>query len=142
VTGTGPAGRIHVDGAPRLRAALKRAAGSVQDLKDAHRKVAEIVADRATETAPIGPPPVHVRDTIRAAGTARAAIVRAGKARVPYAMSLHWGHQTPAGVNGRHVVKAQPWISQAAQDLAPRWTAVYLAALDKIIDTVERTTTP
>lgn len=136
--GPGPVGRLHLTGAGPLRAALKRAAGDVQDLKDAHLRVARLVADRATETAPLGPAPGHIRDTVRAAGTARAAIVRAGRARLGYAMSLHWGHRTPGG----GLVPAQPWIATAAADLAPRWTEFYLTDIRKIVDTVERTTTP
>jgi hypothetical protein len=135
---TAPVGRIRVEGGPRLRATLKAAGQQLQDLTALHKRVAEVVADRARGTAPVGPPPTHVRDTVRAAGTKAAAIVRAGKARVPYAMPLHWGHKTPTG----RLVKAQPWIAQAAQDTAPAWTHLYETELQKITDSVEGTTTP
>lgn len=140
-----PLGRVHVDpaGARRLRATLKAAGRDVGDLKAAHLQAAELVAARARQTAPVGPAPVHVRDTIRASGTATAAIIRAGKARVDYALSVHWGYQHSPDHDGiRTVVKANPWIAKAAQDLAPRWMPIYLAALQQIIDSVEGTTTP
>lgn len=131
-------GRVRLDGGPRLRRTLKAAHGQLDDLKAVHLKVAELVADRARDTAPVGPPPDHIRDTIRAAGTASAAIVRAGKARLPYAMPLHWGHREPNGT----IVRAQPWISVAAQDTADRWIPMYETDLQRICDTVEGTTTP
>lgn len=121
-----------------MRATLKAAGDQLADLQALHKRVAGVVEERAKDTAPVGPPPVHVRDTIRAAGTKAAAIVRAGKARVAYAMPLHWGHRTHTG----HIVKAQPWISQAAQDTQPAWTDLYLTELQRICDTVEGTTTP
>jgi hypothetical protein len=143
-----PAGRLRVQGGARLRSTLKAAGRQLDDLTALHKRVADLVAVRARVTAPVGPPAVHVRDTIRASGTKAAAIVRAGnnkrsRAGVGYAKSVHWGHQTRPDRNGaREVVRARPWISAAAQDLQPRWSELYLTELDRIIDTVEGTTTP
>lgn len=141
-------GRIRLEGGATLRRTLKRAERAIEDLVDLNRKVAELVADRSRDTAPVGPPSVHVRDTIRAAGTKTAAIVRAGNNRrgrngVGYAMARHWGYQRAPDASGhRELVKGDPWISQAAQDLAPEWTELYLDRLRKIIDSVEGTASP
>jgi hypothetical protein len=141
-------GRIKLEGGPRLRATLKRAQGKLEDLADLNKDVAELVAGRAKDTAPVGPPSVHVRDTIRASGTKTAAIVRAGNNRrgpggVGYAMARHWGYQRAPDASGnRELVRGDPWISEAAQDLAPRWVPMYEKRLQTIIDTVEGTTTP
>jgi hypothetical protein len=141
-------GRIKLEGGPRLRATLKSAAGKLEDLAALNKRVADLVADEARRTAPVGPPAVHVRDTIRTSGTKTAAIVRAGNNKkgprgVAYAMAVHWGYQSRPDRDGaREVVKARPWISQAAQDLAPRWTALYVDQLQTIVDSVEGTTTP
>lgn len=147
-SGPVPVGRLKLEGGPRLRATLKAAAGQLEDLAALNKRVAELVAREARTTAPVGPAPVHVRDTVRAAGTKTAAIVRAGNAKkgargVSYAMAVHWGYQTRPDKNGRRdVVKARPWIAQAAQHTAPRWTAMYLQELQTIVDSVEGTTTP
>jgi hypothetical protein len=141
-----PVGRLRVEGGAKLRATLKAAGRQLDELVELHTRIAELVADRARDTAPEGPAPVHVRDTIRASGTKSAAIVRAGNNRkgakgAGYAMPLHWGHRRPEKYGGA-VVKAQPWISTAAQDLAPRWTSMYQHEVQRILDTVEGTTTP
>jgi hypothetical protein len=148
VAGSSSAGRIKLVGGPRLRATLKAAAGKLEDLAALNLDVAELVAAEARTTAPEGPPSIHVRDTIRAAGTKTAAIVRAGNAKrgakgVGYAMAVHWGHKrAPDSTGHRELVRPNPWISQAAQDLAPRWTSMYEDRLQEIIRSVEGTTTP
>jgi hypothetical protein len=67
---------------------------------------------------------------VRGSGTQAAAIVRAGRAAVPYAGPIHWGWPS------RHI-KAQPWLYDAAVASQEQWTGVYLAALEKIIDDIE-----
>jgi hypothetical protein len=136
-----PAGGIRLEGGPRLRRTLQAAGRQLDDLKDLHKRVAELVAGRAKTTAPEGPPSVHVADTIRAAGTKSAAIIRAGKARVGYAKAVHWGHRRAERIGGG-VVAARPWITEAAQDLQPRWESFYVSELQSICDSVEGTTTP
>lgn len=120
---------LRVDGARELRASLKRAGISVQDLKDAHKEVAELVKREAQ--GPTAPRRSGVlAGSIRAAGTQSAAIVRAGSARVPYAGPIHFGW--PA-----RNIKAQPWISEAAESTEPQWAREYMDALETIINAVE-----
>jgi hypothetical protein len=128
-SGTG----LRVEGARQLRASLKRAGLDVQDLKDAHRQVAEQVAHDALPATP------HrtgaLARSLRPAGTQTAAIVRAGRAAVPYAAAIHWG-------SPRQHIRPQPWIYNAAQRTQNTWTGTYLHALETIIDTIEGAPTP
>lgn len=117
----------------QVRAALKRAGIGVQDLKDAHRRVAEMVAERSASRAPRRTG--RLAATVRPAGTQSAAIVRAGRATVPYAAPIHWGWPK------RHIA-AQPWIADTAARTQDTWETTYLAAVEAVIATVERTTTP
>jgi hypothetical protein len=93
-----------------------RGALDLHDLKDAH------AASRRWSSGPrrrSGP-----RRTGRwpprcaGSGTQTAAIVRAGRAAVPYAGPIHWGWRA------RHI-KAQPWLYDAIESTpASRWTGV------------------
>lgn len=124
---------LQVDGARQLRSSLKRAGVSVQDLKAAHKAVADMVATDASPRTPRRTG--RLAGTLRAAGTQSAAIVRAGRSTVPYAGVIHWGW--PA-----HGIDAQPWIAEAAERKFEPAQAQYLQALEAIIATVEGTTTP
>lgn len=119
---------MRVEGARRLRATLKAAGVSVQDLKDAHKEVADLVARAAAPAAPRASG--ALADSVRTAGTASAAIVRAGGARLPYAGPIHWGW--PA-----RNIRAQPWLADAAAETDTAWQGVYLQAVEAIIATVE-----
>lgn len=124
---------LQVDGARQLRASLKRAGVSLQDLKDAHRQVADLVLDAGRPNVPVASG--RLRDSGRAAGTQSAAIVRYGGARTPYAGPVHWGW--PA-----HGIPARPWAADAAERTENTWSRVYLQALETIIATVEGTHIP
>jgi hypothetical protein len=121
---------VGVDGLNTLKRTLKQAAGDVQDLKDAHARVANLVAGRARAATPIGPPALHLRDSVRGAGQAGAAVIRAGFASLPYANPIHWGW--PA----RHIA-AQPFIWNAIADTQSEWLDMYVTDLQTIIDKVE-----
>ncbi len=133
-------GRLRLDGARELRAQLKAAGHGVQELKDANLGAAEVVAAEARRTAPLGPAPGHIRDTIRPAGTQAAAIVRVGTARLPYSKPVHWGHRRPGLAQTK--VPAQPWVYAAALATTDKWLPQYVQHIDRIIQTVEGTTTP
>ena len=130
------AGRLRVDGARELRAQLKAAGQDLQDLKDAHKKVADVVAKEAAPDAPVGPPEGgHLKDTMRTAGTQSAAIVRIGRARNPYAGPIHWGHRSRG-------ITAQPWVYDAAKRTSDHWVGIYTDAVQDILNTVEGTPHP
>lgn len=119
---------VEVDGMRTLRASLKRAGLSLQDLKDAHSQVAQLVVRAAAPRAPRRSGALAA--TGRGSGTQSAAVVRAGRASVPYAGPIHWGWPS------RHI-PAQPWLYEAAVASQDQWTGLYLRALQHIIDQVE-----
>ena len=122
----GPA--VEVEGLRTLRRTLKAAGVSLQDLKEAHAAVAAVVVRNAMPDAPRRTGALAL--STRGSGQAGAAVVRAGRASVPYAGPIHWGWPK------RHI-KAQPWLYEAAQDSQDQWTGLYLRALQHIIDTIE-----
>jgi hypothetical protein len=117
-----------VEGLRTLRRSLKAAGVSLQDLKDAHAQVAQLVVSAAAPNAPHRTGALAA--STRGSGTQSAAIVRAGRASVPYAGPIHWGWPS------RHI-KAQPWLYDAAVASQEQWTGVYLTALQHIIDDIE-----
>jgi hypothetical protein len=80
---------VEVVGGRQLRRALRDASGDLQDLKNMHRRVADTVASEARYLVPVRSG--LLSSTIRAAGQASGAVVRAGFARVPYAGPTHFG---------------------------------------------------
>lgn len=120
---------ITVEGAANLRRTLKRAAGDVQDLKDAHNAAAGIAGGRARAEAPRGPSG-RLGASVRWSGAATSATIRAGGARVPYAQPIHWGWP-------RRRIAAQPFITEAAQATESQWVGVYEAAVERILGRVK-----
>ena len=118
---------VHVEGLAELSRTMKRAGDDITELKDAHTRAAQIVADRATSLAP--------KRTGRLAGNVRTskqvqrARIMAGSQAVPYAGPIHWGW--PA-----RNIDANPFISNAAVDTQEQWLKAYQediqAALDKV----------
>ncbi|UVJ37984.1 hypothetical protein [Arthrobacter sp. CJ23] len=111
----------------------------MQDLKAANKRAAEIVLAAALPLTPVDSTDGgQLKNTGRASGTPREAIIRFGYKAVPYAGVTHYG--TPSGYQdsiGRpHVQDEQPWLSQAAKDTEPEWVELYWAALMKTVDSV------
>jgi hypothetical protein len=129
-------GRIQVDGARQLRASLKQAERGVQDLKDTHLAVARLVDD-AADADPRRPRRITgaLDASSRPAGTQREALVRIGRARVPYAGPVHWGW--PA----RHI-RPNPWVYRAVREHEDPALDLYLQHMNTIIDRIEGTHTP
>jgi hypothetical protein len=119
---------LQVLGARGLRTTLKQAGLSVQDLKDSHAKVAELVQRGSAPEAPVRSG--KLKRSMRSSGTQTAAIVRAGTAAVPYAGPIHWGWEA------RHIA-AQPWIWKEAQDSEPQWLELYMHDLEGIVAKIE-----
>lgn len=119
---------VRVDGLRTLKRNLKAAGVSLQDLKEAHAEVAALVVRAAAPRAPRRTGALLA--STRGSGTQAAAVVRAGRAAVPYAGPIHWGWPARG-------IKAQPWLYDAAQASQEEWTGKYLAALKTIIDDIE-----
>lgn len=121
---------MRLEGGARLRRTLKAAGGDLSDFTELNREVANIVLPVARSTSPFGPDAGgHIRTTVRAGATRKAAIIRAGTAGKPYAPPVHWGWF-------RRNILPQPWVSIAAQQTEPVWTERYFAGLIRIIQKV------
>lgn len=118
---------LRVAGVDELVRTLRRAGRDLEDLGDAHRKAADIVADAAAARAP--------RRTGRLAGSIRAtrqprrARIEAGRPAIPYAGPIHWGW--PA-----HHITAQPFLVEGADDTEARWLDEYETAVQAACDEV------
>lgn len=119
---------IRVEGGRELRASLKRAGRDLNDLKDAHKEAADLVTSASKPGTPHGKTG-KLAGSLRGAGTASAAIIRAGGARVRYAGVQHFGW--PA----RHI-RPRPWITEAAQRTEPTWTHLYEDAVEDVLATI------
>lgn len=119
-----------VEGARQFRATLRSAGDDLSDMKATHAKVATIVENRTRTLAPATTG--RLKDTIRSSGTKTYAVVRVGKAKVPYANPIHWGW-------GRRHIKRNPFVSRAAQETEPIWSEVYFKDLEHILDQIKGT---
>lgn len=81
-----------VAGDRQFRRQLRKLDNEVEDLKDFHTDLAELVMKQALIRVPVKSG--TLRDTIRASGTKSKAVVRAGFAKVPYAGPVHFGWAT------------------------------------------------
>jgi hypothetical protein len=116
---------VEVEGARELRKALKGIEGGLDDLKDTHNKIAQVVVPAGRSGAPHRTG--RLAGSVRGSGTKTAAVVRAGGARVVYGGPIHWGW--PA----RHI-KGQPFLTDAGQQTEPQWVAIYEHDVQRLID--------
>lgn len=122
---------VKVEGAKRLRSTLKAAGADMKDLTALNRKAAQTVVPVAKALAPVGSPVKgHIKNTVRAGATQRAGIIRVGDRKRPYAGVRHWGWP-------KRNIKALPWVSIAAKQTEPQWTADYWNGLMKVINQVK-----
>ncbi|RWZ52937.1 HK97 gp10 family phage protein [Labedella phragmitis] len=117
-----------VRGGRALRKGLREAGDDLTDLKTVHRAAAGVAAEGARARVPRRSN--RLANTIRAAGTKTAGIVRVGNnTSVRYAGPIHWGWF-------RRHIKDNPFASAGAQATESRWVPLYEqytdAALDKI----------
>lgn len=117
-----------IEGGREFRASVKRAEPKLLDeIKDAHAGAATFVAGAAQPRSPHRTG--RLGGTVRGAGTKTAAIIRAGRASVPYAAPIHFGW--PA-----RNIDPHPWISDTAQDTEPTWSVMYEGAVSRVLDTI------
>ena len=139
--------RVRVQGARRLRATLRKAGVDVKQLKSINLEAARIVSAAAIGTAPVGGPyksrgrgrprkPGRLKASIRPGATTRAGVVKAGGSRLPYAGPVHWGWPKQPGRQGSGI-RANPWISNAAQYTEPTWLRAYEAKVREVINSVK-----
>lgn len=122
-----------VVGGERLRKTLKDVEDGLKDLTQLHQEVAEVAASRARIRVPVGvngPHPGQLRSTIRASGTKRMAVIRAGFASVPYAGVHEWGWP-------KHNIKEHPYLRAGAHETEPQWHKMYDDRVKELLDKVE-----
>lgn len=128
---------VKVEGLRTLQRSLKAAGVGLEDLKAAHAEVAATVVRAALPNVPVyaGPAtkwvhPGALKESVRGAGQQGSAVVRAGKASVPYAGAIHWGWPN------RHI-EANPFLWNAIADSQDQWTGLYLNHLNDLIKLIE-----
>lgn len=124
---------VRVDGARELRASLRRAGVDLAEMKAAHAVVAKIAENSIRAAAPASTG--RMKGTIRSSGTQRAAIVRAGRASVPYAGPNNWGWpQSSGGIRGDYA--GGHWMQRGARASESTWLAAYENEVQKIASRV------
>lgn len=120
---------ITVEGGRQFRATVRKAQPELLDqVKGAHDEVAAFVSSAARPNTPKGETG-RLTATVRGAGTKTAAIIRAGRASVPYAGPRHFGW--PA-----RNIEPHPWITDTAQATEPAWTPIYEGAVQRVLGTI------
>jgi hypothetical protein len=118
-----------VRGGRALRKGLRTAGDDLSDLKTVHRQAATIAAGGARARVPRRSS--RLANTIRAAGTKTAAIVRVGNnTSVRYAGPIHWGWF-------RRHIHDNPFASAGAQATEPRWVPLYEQYADTALDKIK-----
>ncbi len=114
---------VVVEGVKQVQHALDKIEKA--DLKKANAEVAAIVATEAKAIVPRRSG--DLADTIRSSGQAKAGVVRAGFARVPYAGPIHFGWP-------HHNIAPNPFLYKAADRRVDEVVESYAKALAKIAD--------
>lgn len=112
-------GRIEIKGVATVAKTLRKAGIKLTELKPVNLEAATIALNRARAIAPVRSG--KLKATLRASGTNRAGVIRAGNNRaqgVPYAGPIHWGW-------GRRGIPKNPFMAKAAKDTEPQWQSVY-----------------
>lgn len=116
---------MRVEGGRELRRRLRTIEGGLDDLKAAHREVAQTVTAASRRTAPHRTG--RLGQSGRGSGTNTMSVVRYGSARIPYAGPIHYGW--PA----RGIV-AQPWLLETARRTEPVWLEQYNSAVAELVE--------
>lgn len=123
---------VQLVNARQFRRAFLKAGGDKTMLKEAFAVASRMVTAQGKSDAPHRSG--RLAGTVRGSGTLTAAIVRGGTAAVPYANPIHWGW-------GRRHIKANPFLSHAAQNTQPDWLPAFEAAVNKALETISQEST-
>jgi hypothetical protein len=121
---------VKVDGLDELRKWLRRVKDSELDdeMKKIHRELADEVLRGAEPNVPVRTGALLA--SLRATGTVRDAIGRVGKASVPYAPPIHWGHPARG-------IPANQFLRNAAErleaDIVDRYDRQVAGKLDRVV---------
>lgn len=127
-------GQVRLRGTRQLRRNLRKAGYDMTDVKDAHKEAADSVARRGAQKAPVGDSDKAgaLRRSIRGSGSQTRSVIRGGNRRrgaaaVPYAPPIHWGWP-------KRNIKANPFLSEAAQETEPQWLNAFYKRMNEIVD--------
>lgn len=127
--GPGRRPAVTIDGGRQLRRALQEIEHGVESLKDIHFDMAQVVANRAKQLAPVKTG--RLSDSIRPSGTKTASRVRAGYKRIGnYAGVTHFGTPNRLFRRGQ---QPQPFLYQALEDESRTVFEMYDENLQNII---------
>lgn len=120
---------IQVDGLDRLRAELRRAKDVElnAEMKQFHQELAAEIVELALPEVPVLSG--DLAETVRAAGTVRDAIGRAGSKAVPYGPPIHWGWKARG-------IPARPFLQNAAAQIETGVVDRYDRAVARMLDRV------
>lgn len=139
-------GQIRMANMREFRRKFRDAGESLQKMKEIHAKAAEIAAHGAEVHVPVGDgrsgKPGRLKNSIRYSGTQRAAIIRAGSKRIPYAPAIHWGRwmwpnvDTTSEKRGQFEAFIYPrlFLSYGAKETESNWLKYYMKFLDEQLD--------
>ena len=120
-----PAASIKVEGLNKLVRQLKQLNPDlVDEMKRANRDIADSLVPVAKRKAPKRTG--RLADSIRSSGQARSGVVRAGKARVPYAGPIHFGWASRR-------IRPQPFLYDALDERRSVIEREYVSRVDKIV---------
>jgi hypothetical protein len=123
---------VQVEGTRELAALLRRIADKdlQKALRSAHIEASRLVVAQARSLVPVRTG--NLQSSIRAGGTQRAAVVRAGTpTKAPYATPIHFGRKRgnvgrpPGNRKGENVIEGRPFLYDAGQRVAPAALELY-----------------
>lgn len=115
---------IKIEGERELRKALRAVESGIDGLREVHRDAAELVGAEAARLVPVRSGKLQA--TIRAAGQAAGAVVRAGYASVPYAGPIHFGW-------AKRNIAPQPFLYDALDRRHDEVIETYQRQLDELV---------
>jgi hypothetical protein len=121
---------IRIDGLDELRKGLRRVKDSELDdeMKKIHRELADEVLRGAEPNVPVRTGALLA--SLRATGTVRDAIGRVGKASVPYAPPIHWGHPARGIAANRFLTDA---AGRLERDIVERYDREVAGMLNRVV---------
>lgn len=120
------AGSISVEGLNKTIRTLRKVDAEMgPEIKKINLDLAESLVPVARSLVPVQSG--ALRDSIRAAGQQRTGVVRAGKARVPYAGPIHFGWP-------KQHIRPQPFLYDALDQRRSAIMSEYVERIQKLID--------
>lgn len=131
---------IQIEGAKEIAGLLRQIGdkGLQKQLRLAHKMTAEVVAASARQKVPVRSG--NLRKSIRAGGTQKAAMVRAGGKAVPYAAPTHWGRRVgnvgspPGNRMGPNPVQGRRFLWDAGNASVAKAAEVYRREVAAVFD--------